>query len=211
MRLYWFPKRNTRQIGDIPAGVRVTTCAGLALALGLAGPVSALTLGGVSIEADVSIGGGGAGVGASVGVGGVGAGVDVSLGGGGSGGGSGGGGGGSGGGGGGGSGGGGGGTGGAGPGDGTGGVAPAKVAKGAAPGMLTCARDGNETAYNGFVVRARSGERIGWVHEATVTPEGKVVALRLQSEGRTCYRLTGNGLRIGNGEVWTNTDAAEFR
>ncbi|WP_103256309.1 hypothetical protein [Tabrizicola aquatica] len=198
----------------------------LALLVGPA-PAVALNLGGsgLGVGVDVSLGGGGIGVGVDVSTGSGGIGVDVGIGG--SGGGSGGSGGGNGGGSGGGSGGGtgggsgGGGAGGGGSGGGTGGGATgsdddtpragAVVSRRAGGGGLACARDGNETAYNGFVVRAKDGERIGWVHAATVTPEGRIVALRLQSEGSACYRLSGAGLRIGSGEVWTSADRDAFR
>lgn len=161
-----------------------------------AGPAGAGILG---IDVDVDVGGGGVGVGASVGVGGTnvdadvgiggaGVGVDVSVG-----------------------------TGVPGgptvPGT-PGVVKPGvpKVASGTAgAGGLVCAKDGNETAYNGFVVRDRDGAMIGWVHEATVSKSGKVLAMRIQSTGNSCYRLANAGFRISNDEVWANVDASSFR
>jgi hypothetical protein len=82
--------------------------------------------------------------------------------------------------------------------------------QGGANGMV-CAKDGNETAYNGFVVRDRSGELIGWVHEATVSPNGKVLVVRMQATDKSCYKLANAGFRIKGEEVWANVDATVFR
>lgn len=142
--------------------------------------------GNVGAGADVGIGGGNVGVGADVGIGngGIGVGVDVGLGGG---------------------------T----PGT-PGTVTPGTVVPGngvarSAIGDLVCAKGGNVTAYNGFVVRDRDGAAIGWVHEATVSTSGKILSVRLQSVGSSCYKLAGGGLNVGNGEIWANVDAASFR
>jgi hypothetical protein len=198
---------------------------GLCLALGwsgLAAPAWSLGLGGSGVGVDVSIGGGGVGVGVDVG----GVGVDVEAcvgtcsgsggtGGGGSGGG------GSGGGGTGGGGTGGGGTGGGGSGGGgTGGGGMVAddgtdrgLVRGASSrgGRMTCARDGNATAFNGYVVRDRNGIPVGIVHDATLSPDMKLVAVRMQSNGRACYALSGAAFRVRDGEVWANVDAASFR
>ena len=145
----------------------------------------------LDVGLDVDIGGGGIGVDADVGIGGSGVGVDVDV-----------------------AVGGGGGV--SGPGvPGGPGVTPgtgvvAKATAGSSGGW-SCARDTNETAYNGFVVRDRSGDAIGWVHGATVSPEGKVIAVRLQSSSSACYKLTGAGFRISGSEVWANVDASAFR
>lgn len=153
-------------------------------------------VGGVGVGANVGIGGGGVGVGANVGVGGtgVGVGVDVSLGGGV-------------------------GTGPVGPGVGPGGPGVSvsdddlrKAARsGLTAGKMPCAKDGNETAYNGFLVRDRAGDAFGWIQEATVSPEGKLVSVRLQSSGNTCYKLSNANFRVRGDEVWTNADAIKFR
>jgi hypothetical protein len=148
-------------------------------------------VGSVGVDADVGIGGGGVGVGAGVGVGG--SGVDVSVG-----------------------------VGVGGPGSPTGPGGPVKpgvvnpnlpaVASGEGGlGVLVCAKGGNETAYNGFVVRDRDGAMIGWVHEATVSKSGKVLAMRIQSTGNGCYKLANAGFRISKNEVWANVDATSFR
>lgn len=169
---------------------RVGSCA-LALML-LGGPVAAGTLG-LDVDLDVDIGHGGLGVDAGVGLGGIGVDASVGIGGG---------------------------TGGpGGPGSpggpGKPGVVPgtdvAGTQGGTAGGTMVCARDANETAYNGFVVRDRDGDTIGWVHGATVSPEGKVIAVRLQSSSSACYKLTGAGFRISGSEVWANVDASAFR
>lgn len=149
-----------------------------------------------NVDVDVGLGGGGGGgvgVGVDVGLGGggVGVGVDVGLGGGGPG---------------------------VGPGGPTGpGVvidddglrraARASVAK----GIMACAKDGNETAYNGFLVRDRAGNAFGWIHEATVSPDGKLMSVRLQSSGNTCYKLSNASFRIKGDEIWTNASAVKFR
>ncbi len=87
-----------------------------------------------------------------------------------------------------------------------------KVAAGTAgAGGFVCAKGGNETAYNGFVVRDRDGAMIGWVHEATVSKSGKVLAMRIQSTGNSCYKLANAGFRISNDEVWANVDGSSFR
>jgi hypothetical protein len=165
----------------------------LLLALVLtAGPVAAGKLG-VDVDVGVSIGGGGVGVGvdADVGVGGASVGASVGVG-----------------------------TGGTTtPGDpgvpGVPGVvdpkAPVSVATTGRVKQLTCAKDGNETAYNGFVVRDRDGAMIGWVHEAPVSPSGKVLAVRMQSTGSACYKLANAGFRISGDEVWANVDGTSFR
>jgi hypothetical protein len=80
-----------------------------------------------------------------------------------------------------------------------------------AAGAMACAKDGNETAYNGFLVRDRNGAAFGWIHEATVSPNGKLVSVRLQSSGNSCYKLSNANFRIKGDEVWTNADAMKFR
>lgn len=165
---------------------------GFVLALVLAaGPSVGGTLG-LDVDLDVSLGHGGAEVGAGVGVGGVDLSANVGVGGGGTG----------------------------GPGGpGTPGVPgvpgvmnpnnPTVAAAGG--GGMACAKDGNETAYNGFVVRDRDGAMIGWVHEATVSPSGKVLVVRMQSTGKSCYKIANAGFRISDQEVWANVDATAFR
>lgn len=167
----------------------------------LASPALSGSLG-LDVGLDIDLGHGGVGVGADVGVGGVDVEASVGIGGG--------------------SGGGGGtgGGGGAGTPGGPGapggpavipGKDPVALAKAEGGGGMACARDTNETAYNGYVVRDRDGDMIGWVHGATVSPEGKVVAVRLQSTSRSCFKLSGGGFRIGSSEVWANVDASAFR
>jgi hypothetical protein len=90
-------------------------------------------------------------------------------------------------------------------------VNPVVVATKGSVKPLTCAKDGNETAYNGFVVRDRDGAMIGWVHEATVSPSGKVLAVRMQSTGSSCYKLANAGFRVSGDEVWANVDGTSFR
>ena len=80
-----------------------------------------------------------------------------------------------------------------------------------ARGSMACAKDGNETAYNGFLVRDRDGDAFGWIHEATVSPDGKLLSVRLQSSGNSCYKLSNASFRIRGDEVWTNADAVKFR
>lgn len=161
----------------------------LALAMALVFSAAPVGAGPLDVGLDVDIGGGGIGVDLDVGIGGSGVGVDVAVGGGG---------------------------GIAGPGvPGTPGVTPgvgvvAKATAGSGGGW-SCARDTNETAYNGFVVRDRTGDAIGWVHGATVSPEGKLLAVRLQSATKACYKLSGDGVRVSGGEVWANVHSSAFR
>jgi hypothetical protein len=197
---------------DGTVGTRLgTTMAVLAL---LSTPATALNLGGVGVGVDVSLGHGGVGVGVDVGLGGGGVGVDVGLGGGGSGGGGSGGGSG-----GGGSGGGGSGGGGSGGGPGDGGAeddgdqdrsASTRSAAGAS-GRMPCAGGGNATAFNGFVVRDREGAAIGWVNDAKIGPDQKILSVKMQSNGKACYSLTGGTFRLTGEEVWVNVDGAKFR
>lgn len=169
-------------------GRRAASSCLLALAL-TASPTVAGTLG-LDVDLGVSLGGGNVGVDADVGVGGAGVSASVGLGGG---------------------------TG--SPGSPVSPVSPGVVdpnnpvvaAGKATGGGMACAKDGNETAYNGFVVRDRSGEMIGWVHEATVSPSGKVLAVRMLSTGKSCYKLANAGFRIKGEEVWANVDATVFR
>ena len=84
-----------------------------------------------------------------------------------------------------------------------------KVGAQGAKGML-CAKGGNATAYNGFVLRDRAGTAVGVVHEATVSAK-KIVAVRMLSNGMSCYSLAGATFRVKNGEVWANVDAASFK
>lgn len=154
-----------------------------------------MDVGGSGVDVDVDLGGGGVGAGVDVslgGDGGVGLDVDVGLGGGGPGvvpGGP------------------------TGPGvvvvddDGLRRAARDSVARGA----MVCAKDGNETAFNGFLVRDRDGDAFGWIHEATVSPEGKLMSVRLQSSGNSCYKLSNAGFRIRGDEIWTNTNSVKFR
>lgn len=161
----------------------------LALAMVLVFSAAPVGAGPLDVGLDVDIGGGGIGVDLDVGIGGSGVGVDVALGGGGAPG---------------------------GPGvpgapgvtPGTGVIAKASSGNG---GGWSCARDANETAYNGFVVRDRTGDTIGWVHGATVSPEGKLLAVRLQSVTKACYKLSGDGVRVSGGEVWANVHSSAFR
>lgn len=76
---------------------------------------------------------------------------------------------------------------------------------------LACAKDGNATAYNGFVVRDRSGTAIGVVHDATVNADQKLVTVRMQSSGTSCFPLSGGSFKFRDGEIWTNADASSFR
>ena len=76
---------------------------------------------------------------------------------------------------------------------------------------MTCAKDGNVTALNGFVVRDRNGDVVGWVHDATMSPDDKLLAVRLQSPGKACYKLTSAAFRVKGEEVWTNVDADAFK
>lgn len=154
--------------------------------------------GGVSVGADVGVGKGGVSVGADVGVGGVGATADVGIGG-------------------------------VGvgvnvgvgtvgatptPGTPTPGVVPptATVATGTggAKGLL-CAKGGDATAYNGYVVRDRRGTAVGVVHEVTMSSKQKLTGVRLLSTGMACYNLTGATFRVRNGEIWANVDANSFK
>lgn len=158
------------------------------LALTIAAGPSAAGILGVDVDVGVSIGGGGGGanVGAGVSVGGTGVGVDLGVG-----------------------------LGGGAATPGAPGIAnptnpAATTAKGGASGMA-CAKDGNETAYNGFIVRDRDGAMIGWVHEATVSKGGKLLAMRIKSTGNGCYKLSNAGFRISGGEVWANVEGASFR
>lgn len=181
-------------------GIRKKAVPTILLALMIAAsPVEAGILG-VDVDVGVGIGNGGVDVDADVGVGGVGVGADVGIGGGGVG---------------------------VGVGVGVAGVpggptvpgvpgvvdpiTPGIATASGAAGSLVCAKDGNETAYNGFVVRDRDGAMIGWVHEATVSKGGKLLAMRIQSTGSACYKLANAGFRISGGEVWANVDAALFR
>lgn len=86
-----------------------------------------------------------------------------------------------------------------------------KARQSVAQGAMACAKDGNETAYNGFLVRDRDGDAFGWVHEATVSPDGKLLSVRLQSSGNACFKLSNASFRIRGDEVWTNADAGKFR
>lgn len=172
------------------------SCAAALLLLG--SPTFSGTLG-LDVDLDVDIGHGGVGVDAGVGVGGVDVGASVGLGGGT------------------------GGSGGSGTPGGPGGpgtpgkpgMTPDKdavaTARAGGGGGMACARDTNETAYNGFVVRDRDGDTVGWVHGATVSPEGKVISVRLQSTSSSCFKLSGSGFRISGDEVWANVDASAFR
>lgn len=179
-----------------------TGASAIILAVGLtAVPVQAGLLGGlgglgVGVDVDVEVGGGGVGVGVGVGGGGLGVGVNVGVGGPG-----------------------------VGPGNPTGPGTPTgpggvvvdddgmrRAARNAvAAGAMVCAKDGNETAYNGFLVRDRNGAAFGWIHEATVSPEGRLVSVRLQTSGNSCYKLSNASFRIKGDEVWTNADAMKFR
>lgn len=194
-------------------GVR-SMCLAVVFACGAApGWTLDLSVGGVSVGVGVGAGHGGVGAGVGVGVGGVSAGAGVGIGAGGvgaqagvsvgAGGGT------------------------AGPGTGTpgGGVTPDDdavvddtVNSATTPPVATvstkamvCARDGNATAFNGFVVRDRKGDVLGWVHDATLSPDDKLVTVRMQSTGKACYKVSGAGFKLRGQEVWTNLDAASFR
>lgn len=185
---------DVQPVGKLPSQRRSCQLA-LILVL-LAGPASAGVLGldvGLDLDLGGGLHGGGIGVDAGVGVGGIGVDASVGIGGG---------------------------AGGhAGPGQpggpggpGAGPVTEAEArARVSGGGGMACARDANETGYNGYVVRDRKGDTVGWVHGATVTPEGRVLALRMQSASRACYKLSGGRFRFSGGEVWANVDAAAFR
>ena len=144
--------------------------------------------GGVGASANVGVGNTGVGATASVGAGGVGVGVDVGVG-----------------------------TPGTPTTPGTPGVVnPTPTASVTPPGAggtksMLCAKDGNATTYNGFVVRDRAGVAVGVVHDATLSSKQKVVAVRMLSNGMGCYSLKGATFRVKNGEVWANVDAASFK
>jgi hypothetical protein len=89
----------------------------------------------------------------------------------------------------------------------SGAVAPAVVPK----GRMACAKDGNVSAFNGFVVRDRNGGAIGWVNDATISNDRKITTVRIQSTGKTCYLLTGGNFTVRNGELWANVNAASFK
>jgi hypothetical protein len=168
-----------------------------ALGVSVGGVSASVDVGGGGLDVDVDVGVGGVSVDADVGVGtgGVDADVDVAVG-----------------------------SGGGGGGGGTGGgvmpgddvvvddddAANARRVTVATKTMV-CAQDGNATAFNGFPVRDRDGDVVGWVHDATITPDNKLLAVRLQSTGKACYKLSGAGFKVGNGEVWTNVDGDKFR
>ncbi len=78
-------------------------------------------------------------------------------------------------------------------------------------GKMPCAKDGNVSAFNGFVVRDRNGSAIGWVNDATMSNDQKIDTLRIQSTGKACYRLTGGNFTVRNGELWANVNAASFK
>jgi hypothetical protein len=146
-------------------------------------------IGGSNVDVDVALGGGGGGIGAGVNVG-LGGGVGTGPGGPG--------------------------TGPGGPGTGPGVIVDEDGLRRAArsslaSGAMACAKDGNETAFNGFLVRDRDGDAFGWIHEATVSPEGKLLSVRLQSSGNACYKLSNANFRIRGDEIWTNTDSVKFR
>lgn len=199
------------QPGKFILGCTNTTAVLLVVGLA-ASPVQAGLLGGIGVDVDVGKGGldvdvdlgrsnvdVDVGLGGNGGGGGVGVGVDIGLGGGGPG------------------------TGPGGPGTGPGGPGTGpgvivddddlrRAARASlASGGMACAKDGNETAYNGFLVRDRDGDAFGWIHEATVSPDGKLVSVRLQSSGKACYKLSNANFRIRGDEIWTNTDSVKFR
>ncbi len=76
---------------------------------------------------------------------------------------------------------------------------------------LPCAKDGNAVAYNGFVVRDRSGAVIGVIHDATVSADQKLVTVRVQTAGASCYRISNAAFKFREGEVWADVDGAAFR
>lgn len=76
---------------------------------------------------------------------------------------------------------------------------------------LVCAAGGNATAFNGFVLRDKTGVAVGIVHDATISLDQKLVGVSVQGANKSCYQLNGGSFRVGNGEVWSNVSAASFR
>lgn len=193
-------KVDVQQPGTFSRGLCLGSIALIAAVLA-AGPASAGLLGG-GLSVGVGVGVGGTGVGAEVGVGGssggasvgvgigtgtgggLGVGVDIGLGG--------------------------------GTGGGTGGGVPGEGPTLARPdfnfaGSLPCAKGGNEASYNGFVVRDKSGDPIGWVNDATLSADNRLMSIRFQGAGNSCFKLSGAGLRVAKGEVWANVDGSGLR
>lgn len=181
-------KVTTVQPGKFILGCASATV--LVLAFGLsATPVTADLLGGLDVDvgADVDLGGSHVNADVNLGADGLGAGLDVGL-----------------------------------AVDGVSGTGPGgglidddglrrKAAEAMARGAMVCAKDGNVTTYNGFLVRDRDGKAFGWVHEATVSPNGKLLSVRLQSSRNSCYKLSNARFRIRGDEIWANVDAVTFR
>lgn len=196
-----FAQTRHREAGRLNSGLRIACVMALVVTSGpaVAGPIGVgldVDVGSGGLNAGLDVGIGGSNVGVDVGIGGsggseggVGVGVDIGLG--------------------------------AGGGTGPGGPGgpgvlpgPGKAAKANTAGRgagWICARDANETAYNDFVVRARNGDAIGWVHGATVSPDGKLLVIRLQSAAESCFKLSGAAFRVKGKEVWANVESSAFR
>lgn len=78
-------------------------------------------------------------------------------------------------------------------------------------GSLTCARGGNTQVFNGFSVVDRSGQMVGWVHDAQITPDQKITQLQVQTVRNVCVGLSGGSYSVSGSEVSVNMDGSRFR
>lgn len=89
---------------------------------------------------------------------------------------------------------------------------PATIAKGRRMlASLKCATGGNTDVLNGFAVMARGGQMVGWVHNATITPDRTIAQVQMQTVKNTCVNLNGGSYAVQGSEVWVNMDEARFR
>ncbi len=76
---------------------------------------------------------------------------------------------------------------------------------------MTCARGGNSQVYNGFSVFDRTGQMVGWVHDASLTSDLKIATVHMQTVKNACVSLNGGSYAVNDGSVTVNMDGSRFR
>ncbi|GHC44517.1 hypothetical protein GCM10007315_02160 [Gemmobacter tilapiae] len=67
---------------------------------------------------------------------------------------------------------------------------------------MRCANDGNLTAYNGYELRNRAGDLMGWVSSSTVSDDRDITKVAFMDPNNKCFMVTKGRFTVKGGVVW---------
>lgn len=77
---------------------------------------------------------------------------------------------------------------------------------------MACAGSGNSGVYDGFALVDRNGQPIGQVHDTRLSPDLKIMGIRVKTVRNLCVGLEGGSYTVAeDGRIWVNMDGARFR